>query len=136
MSDVTNILELSLARPFDDVRHEIVDVLTSSGMTIFAEIDHSAAARDVGLELPFTVVVIYGNPKGGTPVMQAFPNAALDLPLRVLVRQTSPTTTVVALHPIADALEAAGAPVNVAERLAAAQAGLLDRLRLSVAGEP
>jgi uncharacterized protein (DUF302 family) len=54
-------------------------------MTVFATIDHSGEARRHGLELRDTKVVIFGSPTGGTPVMQASPLAALDLPLKVLV---------------------------------------------------
>ncbi|RWA53434.1 hypothetical protein AU476_14045 [Cupriavidus sp. UYMSc13B] len=56
------------------------------GMTIFARIDHAEAARNVGLAMPPTQVLIYGNAKRGTPLMLAAPGVALDLPLRVLVR--------------------------------------------------
>ena len=52
---------------------------------LFAVIDHSGEARANGLELRDTKVVIFGNPKGGTPVMQAAPLAAIDLPLKLLV---------------------------------------------------
>ena len=55
------------------------------GMAVFATVDHSAEARRHGLELRDTVVVIFGSPIAGTPVMQAAPLAALDLPLKVLV---------------------------------------------------
>lgn len=61
--------------------------LESRGITVFAEIDHAAAAREAGLEMPPTRVLLFGNPKGGTPLMEKHPDLALDLPLRVLVRQ-------------------------------------------------
>jgi uncharacterized protein (DUF302 family) len=54
-------------------------------MKLFIVIDHSGEARANGLDLRDTKVVIFGSPKGGTPVMQAAPVAALDLPLKVLV---------------------------------------------------
>jgi uncharacterized protein (DUF302 family) len=54
-------------------------------MKVFAVIDHSGEASAVGLELRDTKVVIFGNPQAGTPVMEAAPLAALDLPLKVLV---------------------------------------------------
>jgi len=60
-------------------------VLDSRGVTVFAVVDHSGEARAVGLELRDTSVVIFGSPLAGTPVMQAAPLAALDLPLKVLV---------------------------------------------------
>jgi uncharacterized protein (DUF302 family) len=56
------------------------------GATVVAVIDHAAAARGVGLVMPATQVVIFGNPAAGTPLMLAEPEIALDLPLRVLVR--------------------------------------------------
>ncbi|QYE33315.1 DUF302 domain-containing protein (plasmid) [Polymorphobacter sp. PAMC 29334] len=55
------------------------------GLTVFACIEHDAAAREVDLQLPFTQVLIFGSPRTGTPLMRAVPTVALDLPLRVLV---------------------------------------------------
>jgi uncharacterized protein (DUF302 family) len=61
------------------------DVLADKGLKLFAVIDHSGEAEAAGLELRDTKVVIFGSPRAGTPVMQAAPLAALDLPLKVLV---------------------------------------------------
>jgi len=63
----------------------LTDMLAAKGITVFAVIDQTAAARAVGLELRATTLVIFGNPAGGTPVMAAVPLAAIDLPLKVLV---------------------------------------------------
>jgi uncharacterized protein (DUF302 family) len=75
-------------------RHSPVETLerleaavTRHGMTIFSRIDHGAAAEKVGLELRPTVVVVFGNPRAGTPAMQATPTLAIDLPLRMLIWQ-------------------------------------------------
>jgi uncharacterized protein (DUF302 family) len=59
--------------------------LKAAGMTIFARVDHSGGAASIGLALRPTEVLIFGNPKGGTPLMQANQMVGLDLPLRVLV---------------------------------------------------
>jgi uncharacterized protein (DUF302 family) len=69
----------------DEVVSRLTDLVAARGMTLFAVIDHSGAAQAHGLELRDTKVVIFGSPVGGTPVMQAVPLAALDLPLKVLV---------------------------------------------------
>lgn len=61
------------------------ELLESGGLKVFAEVDHSGEASAHGLELRETMVVIFGNPQAGTPVMAAAPLAALDLPLKVLV---------------------------------------------------
>jgi uncharacterized protein (DUF302 family) len=63
----------------------LTDAMKAAGATVFAVIDQAAAAREVGLTLRETQLVIFGNPAGGTPVMAAVPLAALDLPLKILV---------------------------------------------------
>ncbi len=60
-------------------------IVAAKGMKLFAVIDHSGEAKDTGLELRDTKLVIFGGPQAGTPVMVAAPLAALDLPLKVLV---------------------------------------------------
>ena len=75
-------------------RHDAVETLdrleaivTRHGMTIFTRIDHGAAAEKAGLELRPTVVLVFGNPRAGTPAMRATPTLAIDLPLRMLIWQ-------------------------------------------------
>ena len=60
-------------------------VLQSRGLTVFARIDHSGEAEKVGMKMRPTQLIIFGSPKGGTPVMLASPTLALDLPLKALV---------------------------------------------------
>jgi uncharacterized protein (DUF302 family) len=71
--------------PFATTLDRLRAALRSHGLTLFATIDHAAAAADVGLPLPPTVVLIFGNPGAGTPLMQTTPLLALDLPLKLLV---------------------------------------------------
>ncbi|HEY1809538.1 MAG TPA: DUF302 domain-containing protein [Acidobacteriaceae bacterium] len=59
----------------------------SKGVRLFALVDHSGEAKKVGLDMPPTQLLIFGNPVAGTPVMLAAPSAALDLPLKILVWQ-------------------------------------------------
>ena len=103
---MTDIVEHASPFPFDATVERLRHVLTEHTMTIFAIIDHTANARDVGMEMPPTTVLIYGNPKGGTLVMLETPEMALDLPLRVLVRERADGTVVIGFHPVAK-LEAA-----------------------------
>ncbi len=65
------------------------EAIHSRGLTIFAHINHSEEARKIGLTMQEAEVLIFGNPKGGTPLMIASPILALDLPLKVLVWQSS-----------------------------------------------
>jgi uncharacterized protein (DUF302 family) len=78
---VTKLSPLSVA----DTVERFSAVLAAKGVKLFAVIDHSGEAHNAGLELRETKVVIFGAPAAGTPVMQAVPVAALDLPLKVLV---------------------------------------------------
>ena len=100
--------------------------IAQAGLTIFTRIDHAGAAYDVGLPMPPTLVLIYGNPRGGTPIMLAAPRAALDLPLRVLVREDGDGRVLVGFHPIAEVLRNAGVADDLATRLAPAQALLIE----------
>ena len=62
-------------------------VLSEKGVRVFARIDHSGEAKNAGLRMPDTQVLIFGNPRAGTPVMLAAPLAAIDLPLKALAWQ-------------------------------------------------
>ena len=60
-------------------------LLRAKGITLFALVDHSAEAAKVGMTMPPTKLLIFGNPKAGTPLMLAAPSVAIDLPLKILV---------------------------------------------------
>jgi len=64
---------------------KLTAIISAKGMKLFAVIDQAAEARQVGLTLRETILVIFGSPKAGTPVMAASPLSALDLPLKVLI---------------------------------------------------
>jgi uncharacterized protein (DUF302 family) len=72
----------------------IEKVIVDAGNTIFASIDQSAAAAGVGLSLRPTTLLIFGNPKGGTPLMDAFPLVGLELPLKLLIWDEAGTVRV------------------------------------------
>jgi uncharacterized protein (DUF302 family) len=66
---------------------KLKSILQSKGVALFALVDHSGEAEKVGLKMPPTKLLIFGNPKGGTPLMLASPSAAIDLPLKILVAE-------------------------------------------------
>ena len=115
--------------PFEPTVDRLVKAIEDAGMTVFSRIDHAAGARDVGMEMPPTIVLSYGNPKGGTPIMLAAPAVALDLPLRVLVREDPQRRAVVSFHPITPILQQAGVPDPLAHRLEPAQRVLVEAIR-------
>jgi uncharacterized protein (DUF302 family) len=71
--------------PYSQTVARIIKAAQDAGNTIFAVIDQAAAASSVGLNLRPTTLILFGNPKGGTPLMAAVPLVALDLPLKLLV---------------------------------------------------
>jgi uncharacterized protein (DUF302 family) len=84
-TDAEGVVTKLSPRSVEETVAALSELVTSKGMKLFAVIDHSGEASAVGLELRDTKVVIFGSPQAGTPVMQAAPLAALDLPLKVLV---------------------------------------------------
>jgi uncharacterized protein (DUF302 family) len=123
------IVEHASPLGFDATLDRLAKAIERAGLTIFARIDHAAGARDAGLVMPPTVVLIYGHAKGGTPIMLAAPQTALDLPLRVLVREDADGRTLVAFHPITPVMLAAGVPEALANRLEPAQALLIKEIQ-------
>jgi uncharacterized protein (DUF302 family) len=106
---------------FPETIDRLVETIEKVGMNVFAKIDHAAGAKDVGMHLPPSAVLIYGHARGGTPVMQAAPAAALDLPLRVLIRETGNGETVIAFHPARPMLARYTIPGELVDRLAKSQ---------------
>jgi uncharacterized protein (DUF302 family) len=72
---------------YSDTAARLGAAIARRGLTVFARIDHAAAARGVGLELSPEEVFIFGNPQAGTPLMQKDPRVGYELPLRILVWQ-------------------------------------------------
>ena len=84
MNEADIVTKLS-RRSVADTVSTLTGMISAKGMKIFAVIDQAAEARQVGLSLRETTLVIFGSPAAGTPVMAAAPLSALDLPLKVLV---------------------------------------------------
>jgi uncharacterized protein (DUF302 family) len=86
-------------RSVDETVARLTDLIAARGMKVFAVIDQAAEARSVGLDLRPTTLVVFGAPAAGTPVMDAAPLAALDLPLKILVWADQEQTRVSYLSP-------------------------------------
>ena len=82
-------------QPFERVVERARDAIRGRGLTLFVEIDHARNAREAGLAMPATRVLIFGSGKAGTPLMLLAPDIALDLPLRILIRSEQDGTTAV-----------------------------------------
>jgi uncharacterized protein (DUF302 family) len=69
----------------DQTVEKLKGILQAKGVTLFALVDHSGEAEKAGMKMRPTKLLIFGNPKGGTPVMLAAPSIAIDLPLKILI---------------------------------------------------
>jgi uncharacterized protein (DUF302 family) len=83
------IIRIPSHHSVDETMEKLKTILESKGATVFALVDHSGEAEKVGLKMPPTKLLIFGNPKGGTPLMLAAPSVAIDLPLKILIAEDS-----------------------------------------------
>jgi uncharacterized protein (DUF302 family) len=83
----SGIIEIPSNQSVDQTIEALKKILAAKGVTLFALVDHSGEAKKVGMTMPPTKLLIFGSPKAGTPIMLAAPSSALDLPLKILVRE-------------------------------------------------
>jgi uncharacterized protein (DUF302 family) len=69
----------------DETAEKLQAILRFKGIALFALVDHSGEAAKAGMKMRPTKLLIFGNPKSGTPLMQASPSVAIDLPLKILI---------------------------------------------------
>jgi uncharacterized protein (DUF302 family) len=79
------LIDVPSNRSVEETVARLKNILQAKAITLFALIDHSGEAEKVGMKMPPTKLLIFGNPKGGTPLMLADPSLAIDLPLKILV---------------------------------------------------
>jgi uncharacterized protein (DUF302 family) len=84
-SAYNGMVHLSSPYSVPETLKRLDSVLQSRGLTVFARVDHSGEAEKIGMKMRPTQLIIFGSPKGGTPVMVASPTLAIDLPLKALV---------------------------------------------------
>ncbi len=81
------LIRVASPRSVEETMERLKSVLKERGLQLFALIDHSGEAEKVGLKMRPTKLLIFGSPKGGTPVMAAAPTIAIDLPLKALISE-------------------------------------------------
>jgi uncharacterized protein (DUF302 family) len=87
MQKEEGIVKILSHHSVEETVEKLKTILMSKGVTLFALVDHSGEAERVGMKMPPTKLLIFGNPRGGTPLMLASPSAAIDLPLKILVAE-------------------------------------------------
>lgn len=83
----SGLISVKSAHDVKTTADRLESALESKGMTVFARIDHAAGAHKAGKELKPTEVLVFGNPKVGTPLMQCAPSVAIDLPQKALISE-------------------------------------------------
>lgn len=118
------LLRVAVSLPPTQALARLETLVAARGLQVFARIDHSAGAATAGLSLRPTLLLIFGHPKGGTPLMQCAQTVGIDLPLKALVWQDDSGRTWVALND----------PEHLARRHGAADCPALQGLRKLTAG--
>ena len=127
--DGEDIRTLAAAGSVDEAFARLETAVAGAGFTVFAAIDHAAGAASVDMELAPNRVLVFGNPKGGTPAMQADPRAGLYLPLRIQVYE-GPDGTLIAWEPVSETLD----DLDVAPGWMDTVDGALEKLATAAAG--
>jgi uncharacterized protein (DUF302 family) len=81
----TGLIDAPSRHSVDETVAKLKGILQAKGITLFALVDHSGEAAKAGMKMRPTKLLIFGNPKAGTPLMLAAPSSAIDLPLKILI---------------------------------------------------
>jgi uncharacterized protein (DUF302 family) len=125
--NVDGLTTLPSAHSVKDTIDRLEAEIKAKGMTMFARVDHAAGAKDVGMALRPTELLIFGNARGGTPLMEAAQTIGIDLPLKALAWQDADGKVWLSYNEpawIAGRHGAAGQTAELAQRLGEALAGL------------
>ena len=115
------ILTLKSPYAFADTVQRLLAAFAAKGIKVFATIDQQAEARVVGLAMPPTTLIVFGNPKAGTPLMLANPQVGVDLPLKVLVCEPEPGQVVASFTTASEIIERHSLPPELASNLIPAE---------------
>jgi len=123
MMELTNgIVTISGSQSVDQTVRKLAETLNAKGVKLFALIDHSGEAEQAGLHMRPTKVLIFGNPKAGTPLMIAEPTSAIDLPLKILVREDADGTTKISYNDLAWLQQRHALPTELIRNIAVVEA--------------
>ena len=117
LHESNGIVSIPATHSVDETVKKITHILQSKSITLFALIDHSGEAAKAGLTMPNTKLLIFGNPKAGTPAMLSAPGLAIDLPLKILVAEDSTGRTSISYNSIQFLAERHGISVDILKNL-------------------
>jgi uncharacterized protein (DUF302 family) len=120
------IVQIHSNHSVDQTVEKLKAILQAKGVTLFALVDHSGEAEKVGMTMPPTKLLIFGSPKAGTPLMLAAPSIAIDLPLKILVREGTGGKVLVSYNAPAYLQARHGLPAELVRNIAVIE-GLANR---------
>src|SRR5271167_1744761 len=112
------IVKIPSNHSVDQTVDKLKAILESKGVKLFALVDHSGEAEKAGLKMPPTKLLVFGNPKAGTPLMLAAPSVAIDLPLKILVAEDSDGKVWISYNSAEYLKERHGLPQNLLPNIA------------------
>jgi len=118
MSQANGIVDKLSHHSVVDTVDKLKGILLSKGVMLFAIVDHSGEAEKIGLKMRPTKLLIFGSPKAGTPLMQAAPSVAIDLPLKILVWEDEQSKVWVSFNSPAYLQQRHGIPPELLQNIA------------------
>jgi len=118
----SGLVQVASRYSVDESVERLKSLLEQKGLQIFAVIDHSGEAAKVGMKMRPTKVVLFGSPKGGTPLMVAAPSLAIDLPLKALVAEDENGKVAVSYNSPEYLQQRHGVPADLIKNIAGAGA--------------
>jgi uncharacterized protein (DUF302 family) len=121
-NSAAGIVTIPAHQSVDGTVAKLEEILQAKGVKLFALIDHSGEAEKAGLRMHPTKLLIFGNPKAGTPLMIAAPSIAIDLPIKILVWQDGDEKVWISYNDPAYLQERHGLPADLVPNIAMVQA--------------
>ena len=115
---VNGIVDTPSNHSVEETVKRLQGILQTKGVTLFALIDHSGEAEKIGMKMRPTKLLIFGNPKAGTPLMLAAPSSAIDLPLKILVWEDANQKVWISYNSLAYLKERHGLPEELQSNIA------------------
>ena len=122
MAKENGLVQVASKYSVEETVRRLEAAFASKGLQVFAVVDHSGEADKVGMKMRPTKLLIFGSPKAGTPVMLAAPSIALDLPLKILIREDDQGKVWVSFNDPAYLQERHGVPPELLPNIAAVEA--------------
>jgi uncharacterized protein (DUF302 family) len=122
MSQANGIVDKLSHHSVVDTVERLKGILLSKGVMLFAIVDHSGEAEKVGMKMRPTKLLIFGSPKAGTPLMQAAPSVAIDLPLKILVWEDEQGKVWISFNSPAYLQQRHGIPPDLIQNIAVVEA--------------